>query len=630
MSPLLRLLGYQRPYWLMTAGAYACVLLNALMTLAVPALIGVAVDQGIARRDLDLMASLSLAIVGLSALRGLAAFGQGYLAESAAQGVGYSLRKDLYAHLQRLSFSFHDQAQTGELMARATADVEAVRMFSGRGLVHAVQLVVLLVGVSLALLRMDWLLALLSAAVLPVLAWQSYRFGLRIRPMFQAVQGELAALATFVQENVAGVRVVRTFGREADQVRRFDAHNHRLFERSLQATREQATNGPRLDLLANASTLLMLWVGGVLVMSGRLTLGELVAFYTYLLQLVGPLRRGGMLLSMAARASASAERIFEVLDTPASVADRPGAIELPPLAGRVEFQDVSCAYRPGRPVLEHVSFRVEPGQVVALVGATGSGKTSIANLIPRFYDVTSGRVLVDGYDVRDVRLQSLRRQIGVVMQETLLFSGTIRENIVFGRPTATDDEVRAVARAARADEFIERLPHQYDTRLGERGVSLSGGQKQRLAIARALLMDPRILILDEFTSSVDLETERLIREALAELLRGRTTFVIAHRLATLQRADQILVMDRGRLVARGTHAELLRACPEYRALYAAQLADAEFRVPGSESRAGSGTRHSEPGTQNEDAEVRVPSSALRPGLGTPNPEPRTRNSEPSP
>jgi ATP-binding cassette, subfamily B, multidrug efflux pump len=315
----------------------------------------------------------------------------------------------------------------------------------------------------------------------------------------------------------------------------------------------------------------MLWLGGMLVVWGQLTFGELVAFYAYLLQLVQPVRRGGWLITMGARASAGAERIFEILDTPVAVADRPGAIALPPLVGRVEFQDVSCSYYPGRPVLQHVSFRAEPGQTIALVGTTGSGKTSIANLIPRFYDVDGGRVLIDGHDLRDVQLQSLRQQIGMVMQETMLFANTVRANIAFGRPEATDAEIRAAARAARADEFIDRLPNGYDTGVEERGVSLSGGQKQRIAIARALLMDPRILILDEFTSSVDVATERLIRQALRELMRGRTTFVIAHRVSTVRAADQILVMEDGRLVAHGTHEQLLRTSPHYRDTYALQL-----------------------------------------------------------
>jgi ATP-binding cassette subfamily B protein len=572
------LLGYLRRGWWLTAGAYVCVALSAAFNLAVPALLGRAVDEGLAEHDLGVVARLSLAILLASALRGLFAFGQGYLGESSAQAVSYRLRQALYAHVQRLSFSFHDHAQTGELMARATADVEAIRAFTGRGLLQIANTLLLLVGVGIVLSRMNVLLAGLALLMLPTLVWRAERFSRRVRPMHAAVQRELAALATRVQESIAGIRVVKAFGRERHETARFDEQNGRLFDWYVVTARTTAMNAPLLDLLSNGSTLLLLWLSGGLVIAGQLTLGELVAFYSYLLQLVQPIRRGGWLMAMGSRAAAASERIFEVLDTPISVADASDAIELPAMAGRVEFADVSCAYYPGRPVLEHVSFCVEPGQTVALVGSTGSGKTSIANLIPRFYDVSAGAVRIDGFDVRQVRLQSLRRQVGTVLQETLLFSGSVRDNIAYGRPGATEEEVSAAASAARADEFIERLPRGYETPVGERGVSLSGGQKQRLAIARALLLDPRILILDEFTSGVDLETEQLIRAALQELMRDRTTFVIAHRIATVRSAHQILVLDRGRVVGRGTHAELLRSSRAYRDIYAAQLREDEEHV----------------------------------------------------
>lgn len=571
MRPLLRLLAYLRPYWHYTAGAYICVALNAVFTLVVPALLGHAIDDGIGQGDMSVVAKTGFLILAASTLRGLAAFAQGYLAEFAAQGVSYQLRKALYAHVQRLSFSFHDQAQTGELMARATADVEAVRAFSGRGLTQVAIMLLLMVGVAIALFQMNWQLALLSMLLLPGVAWRAYTFGRQVRPMHRAVQNEIATLANRIQESVAGIHVVKAFGRADFEIERFDAQNQLLYKRYVVAARATALNAPFLDMLSNVCTLLMLWIGGILVVWGELSYGELVAFYAYLLQLVLPIRRGGWLMTMAARASASAERIFEILDSPVTVAEREDATILPPLVGSVEFQDVSCSYYPGRPVLQHVTFRAEPGQTIALVGATGSGKTSIANLIPRFYDVDGGQVLVDGHDVRDVRLQSLRQQIGIVMQETLLFADSIRANIAYGRPGATDDEIRAAARAARADEFIERLPKGYDTGVEERGISLSGGQKQRVAIARALLMNPRILILDEFTSSVDVATERLIRQALIELMRNRTTFVIAHRLSTVRAADQILVLEGGQVVAHGTHERLLAESPLYRDTYALQL-----------------------------------------------------------
>ena len=573
MNALRRILPYARPYWLLMVGGGVAVVGNTAFNLVVPWLIGVAVDQGVGHRDLGQLVWLSAVIMVASALRGLCAFAQGYLGENAAQGTSYQLRRSLYAHIQQLSFSFHDQAQTGELLARATSDVEQLRNFTGRGLLQIFNIVLLVVGVAIAIWNMDWRLALLSLLTLPLLTWRAAEYSRIVRPMFRIVQDQVARVATLVQDNAAGARVVRGFGRERQEIERFDRANQELFDDYLASTRQQAFNTPLLDFLTNASTIAMLWLGGVLVVTQSITMGELVAYYAYLLQIVTPVRRGGFLMSMAARAAASSERVMEILDVPVAVATRSDAVELPPIRGRVEFDDVSCAYHPGRPVLEHVSFRAEPGQTIALVGATGSGKTTVANLIPRFYDVSSGRVLIDGHDVRDVDLASLRRQVGVVMQETTLFSGTIRENITFGRTDATEAEIEAAARAAGAAEFISRLPDGYATVVGERGVSLSGGQKQRVAIARALLLNPRLLILDEFTSAVDVATERLIRAALTELMRDRTTFVIAHRLSTVRAADLILVLEAGRLVASGTHEELLETSPVYRAIHASQLVD---------------------------------------------------------
>jgi ATP-binding cassette subfamily B protein len=455
------------------------------------------------------------------------------------------------------------------------SDVEQLKNFTGRGLLMIFNLILLVVGVSIALLAMNWKLALLSLVMLPLLYWRAATYSRSIRPLFRAVQDQMAKVATVVQDNAAGARVVKAFGQEQPEIRRFDEQNRILYDRYYDSTRLQSFNTPLLNFMANGSTIVMLWVGGLLVVLNQLTLGELVAFYAYLLQIVGPVRQGGFLMSMASRAAASSERIMEVLDTPVGVSSPPDAVELAELRGEVEFQDVTCAYHPGRAVLQHVSFTAHPGQTVALVGATGSGKTTVANLIPRFYDVTSGRVLIDGYDVRELDLGSLRRQVGIVMQETTLFSGTIRDNIAFGRAGATEDEIQWAAEAARAAEFIARLPDGYETVVGERGVSLSGGQKQRVAIARALLMDPRILILDEFTSAVDAATERLIRAALNELMRNRTTFVIAHRLSTVRAANQILVLQRGRLIDVGEHDELLERSAVYREIHASQLAESE-------------------------------------------------------
>src|SRR5579862_2709392 len=441
MDSLLRLPRYFKPYWRLVTVAYLAVVFNAGTTLVVPALSGAAVDQGITAHNASALIKFGVLIMVFSALRVVAAFCQGYQGESAAQGVSYELRKALYAHIQSLSFSFHDQAQTGELMARATSDIEALRNFTGRGLLQIVNTVLLLLGVTVALWRMNWSLAALSLFVLPALVWRTNVFSRRIRPMYRRVQDQIAHVAGAIQENVSGVRVVKAFGREREEIERFKEGNERLYEDYLVAAREQAVNAPFIEFLSNASTLVMLWFTGLLVMNGTLTVGDLVAFYAYLLQLVAPIRRGGWLMAMGSRAAASSERVFEILDTPVTVANKPGAVELPDIEGRVECENVSCADHPGRPVLEGVRFKVEPGQMVALVGATGSGKTTVANLIPRFYDVSAGRVLVEGRDVRDVQLHSLRKQVGMVMQETNLFSGTIRENIAFGRPDASQDMI---------------------------------------------------------------------------------------------------------------------------------------------------------------------------------------------
>jgi ATP-binding cassette subfamily B protein len=578
VKTLLRVLPYFKQYHLLLIAGYIAVVGNALFNLAVPKLIGIAVDEGVARQDVAQLVFLSVMIVAASALRGLCAFGQNYLGESAAQGSSYQLRRALYTHIQQLSFSFHDQAQTGDLLTRSMSDVEQLKNFTGRGMLMIFNLLLLVVGVAVALVSMNWKLALLSLVILPLLYWRAAAFSRAMRPLFRAVQDQVAVVATLVQDTAAGARVVKAFGQERREIERFDAANEQLYQRYFVSSRLQSFNTPLLNFIANAATVVMLWVAGVLVIGNQLTIGELVAFYAYLLQIVGPVRQGGFLMSMASRAAASSERVMEVLDTPIDVSSPPDAVELDSIRGVVEFQDVSCEYHPGRAVLEHVSFKADPGLTIALVGATGSGKTTVANLIPRFYDVSSGRVLIDGFDVRDVSLSSLRRQIGIVMQETTLFSGTIRENIAFGKAEATDDDIEWAAHSAHADEFIARLPSGYDTRVGERGVSLSGGQKQRVAIARALLMDPRILILDEFTSAVDAATELLIRAALVELMRGRTTFVIAHRLSTVRAADLILVLQHGRLVDSGTHEELLDSSEVYRQIHASQLAEPQEAV----------------------------------------------------
>jgi ATP-binding cassette subfamily B protein len=435
------------------------------------------------------------------------------------------------------------------------------------------QLVVMGTGIMVVLFTTNWKLAIAAMIMVPLLLRSITYYNRAVRPLFRQAQEELAQLAAVVQENLAGSKVVKAFAREPDEIRKFDRQNDKLQAQYVAAAEVQSFANPLMDVLGNLGTVIVLWYGGYLVMTGDITVGQLVAFNTYLLLVVRPIRRLGFLIGQSSRAIAAGERIFEILDAPVDVIDKPKAVPLPPITGRVELDHVVVTYYAGEPVLKDVSFVAEPGQVVALLGATGSGKSTIVNLIPRFYDVKEGRVLIDGHDVRDVQLLSLRRQIGMVLQDTTLFTGTIRENIAFGAPHATEEDIVQMAKAARAHNFIMEFPRGYDTRVGERGITLSGGQKQRIAIARALLLDPRILILDDFTSAVDTETEALIREALDVLMEGRTTFVIAQRVSTVQSADNIIVLDHGKIVGMGTHAELLENNAIYAEIFRLQLMD---------------------------------------------------------
>ncbi len=584
----LRLFSYFKKYWPAVVVAYVCLMLTTAIDLMIPQLIRRVIDCGMrvgpssgsatascpALPDpMQLVSGVVAVILGLTVVKGLLQFGQGYLGEYGAQAIAYDLRNEIYRHLQNLSFSWHDRAQTGQLMARATSDVEQLRNFTGRAVLQLAQFIVMGSGITIVLFATNWKLALVSLIAVPALFRTIWRYNTRVRPLFREVQEELAVLAAIIQENLAGAKVVRAFAREPNEIAKFDAQNDLLQRKYIGAAQIQSFMNPLMDVIANLGTVLVLWFGGILVISGEMSIGQLVAFNTYLLLIVRPVRRLGFLIGQSSRAFAAGERIFEILDAPVEVKDRPDAIPLPPIRGAVTFDHVWCSYYGGDPVLRDVSFRAEPGQVVALLGATGSGKSTIVHLIPRFYDVSQGQVLIDGHDVRDVQLLSLRRQVGMVLQDTTLFTGTIRDNIAFGVPHATDEQVIAMAKAARAHDFIMNFPDGYKTRVGERGVTLSGGQKQRIAIARALLLDPRILILDDFTSAVDTETEAQIREALDVLMEGRTTFVIAQRVSTVLNADQIIVLDQGEIVGIGTHEELLESNPIYAEVYQLQLVD---------------------------------------------------------
>ncbi len=545
------------------------------LSLATPQFIRWIIDRGIRGSDPRLLGASVLLLLALTALRGLLTYLEGIWSEMASQGVAYDMRNAIHARLASLSFAFHDQAETGDLLARTIQDVDRVRFLTGRAFLRLVEGLALLVGTAVFLAAMNPLLAALALAPAPLLIWRGVRFGARYRPLALEIQRALGRLTNRVEQSLRGARVVKAFAQEEAEIQRFEQQNSLWLEQAVRAARMQAWNTPLLDFLANLSTVAIIAFGGVLVIRGQLSLGELVAFSTYVSQLIRPVRRLGMVIPAVSMASSSGERIFEILDASSEVREAPDAKPLRGVRGEVTFEGVSLAYFGREHVLSDVSFQARAGQVIALVGTTGSGKTSVVNLIPRFYDPTAGRILVDGTDIRAVTLASLRAQVGIVLQDTTLFATTVRENLRFGRPDAADWEVRAAAEAAQAHDFIMAMPDGYDTLVGEKGDTLSGGQKQRIAIARALLQDPRILILDDATASVDTETEQQIQAALQRLMQGRTTFVIAHRISTIRRADWILVLDGGRIVGQGTHRQLLDSCGVYVDIYNQQLRRSE-------------------------------------------------------
>jgi ATP-binding cassette, subfamily B, bacterial len=518
--------------------------------------------------------------VGAIALLGLVSAvlmsGRRLISGKQALDVEMDLRQGLYSHFVRLSFGFYDRNQTGQLMSRATVDLQGVRFFLGYGLIFFFQNALTVVSVTLVLFFFEWRLALVVLAVTPFLVVLAYRYSHVAHPTLRDVQQKLADVATVAEENIVGVHVVKAFAQEPAEENKFAGRNEALFAQTIRANRQRATYVPLLSFLPLLAQAAVLLVGARMVAHGSLSIGSFVSFNLYLGLLVMPLRSLGMWVGQAQRATASGERIFQILDEPEDVADRPDPLDLPPGDGAIRFEDVSFSYLPGRPVLEHLDLDLAAGTTVALIGHTGSGKTTVSSLVPRFYDVDSGRVLVDGANVRDVRLASLRREIGVIPQDPFLFSTTVRDNISFGLPELTDQEIERVARLAQAHEFVERLPQGYDTVIGERGITLSGGQRQRIAIARALAVDPRILILDDATASVDATTEARIRAGLREVMSGRTTLIIAHRLSTIALADEIVVLDNGRVCARGTDEELLETSSVYREIHDHGLLEREF------------------------------------------------------
>jgi ABC-type multidrug transport system fused ATPase/permease subunit len=561
-----RLLGFLRPYKislivsvLLAAASQAAAIVLILIT-------GAVIDR-LKANDRHGLEVLIVAIVVLGIVKALFMVGRRLISGRQALGVEYDMRNHLYAHLLKLSFGFYDRNQTGQIMSRATVDLQNVRFFLGYGLIFFFQHVITLVGVTLVMFWYDPRLALIALAITPVLVGLAYRYSHVSHPILRDVQQKMADVATVAEENIVGVHVVKSFAQEPAEQRKFERRSEAVFGQSVHANRQRALYVPLISFIPLVAQAAVLLYGGRQVIDGQMQLGHFFAFNLMLVMLTMPLRMLGMWIGQSQRATASGERIFQVMDEPEEVADRPGAVDLPDGDGLVHFEGVSFGYVPERPVLEDIDLELQAGRTVALIGQTGAGKTTLASLVPRFYDVTAGRVAIDGADVRDVKLSSLRAAIGVISQDPFLFSASVRENIAFGVSAATDEQVEEAARLAQAHEFIARLPEGYDTIIGERGITLSGGQRQRLAIARALIVDPRILILDDATASVDATTEAHIRLGLRQAMRGRTTIIIAHRLSTIALADEIVVLEAGRLVARGTHDDLVESDPVYHQIY---------------------------------------------------------------
>ncbi|HWO16508.1 MAG TPA: ABC transporter ATP-binding protein [Solirubrobacterales bacterium] len=570
-----RLMGFLRPYRRQLWGSLAFAWAAMGMTVLIPWLIGRAVNAIQSGEQPDLL-PLALAIVGAGILRLGLTMVRRVVAGRVSLAVEFDLRERFYAHLQRLELGFFDSQQTGQLMSRATVDLQSIRFFLGYGLIFITQNLLTIVLATAVMIAIEPWLALLALAPAPFVVYTASRYNRVSRPALQEVQQRLAELTAEAEENVSGIRIVKAFAREEHQLHRFRRAVSRVFDQSIYSTKLQAFFSPLIGLLPQLGIALVLLIGGRQVIAGNLSLGSFTAFYTYMVMLAAPMRMLGIAMGMAQRAIASGNRLFEILDREPRIESPPGAPPLPAGGGYVRMEGVALRYDGSAPALNGVDLEVEAGRTVALVGPSGSGKTSLVALIARLYDPSEGRVLVDGADVRSVDVGSLRSEVAFVADDSFLFSATVADNIAYARPGASREEIEVAARRAQAAEFIDDLPGGYDTMVGERGLTLSGGQRQRIAIARALLADPRILILDDATSSVDATTEAAIKEGLREAMAGRTTFIIAHRLSTVSLADEVVVMDGGTIVDRGTHEELLEGCGFYREIAEHGLADTVF------------------------------------------------------
>ena len=571
MSAAVRVLSYLKRYWLLETLVILCLLGVTATNIVVPLLIRIIIDDVIIQSNYNLLLTITLAILTVTALRGFLTFAWRYSTEYIAQKAVYNVRNQIYEALQRQTFTFYDKMPTGELMSRVTSDVDMIRGFLAWGFPQFISIIAMFIGVFAITTSISWKLTILALSTAPIVAITALRFSRKIRPVFTIGQEKLANISAVLQENITGVKVVRAFAKEDQEEHKFLEKGKDYFNTNLKAAKLRAIHIPLMELMSGIGVVLILLYGGIQTISGEITIGTLVLFNSYLLLLLMPMRFIGFITSFIQRALAGAKRIFEVVDAVPEIKDKPGSKQLGSTKGHVKFENVCFSYG-HEPVLKNVTFEAKPGETVALLGATGSGKSSIISLIPRFYDATEGKLTLDDVDVRNIKIKSLRKHIGIVHQETFLFSTTIKENIAYGMPNATMQDIINAAKAAEAHDFITSFPESYNTLIGERGSTLSGGQRQRVAIARALLKNPAILILDDSTSSVDIETEYQIQKALQALLKNRTTFVITQRLSTIKNAHKIIVLDSGEIAETGTHEELVQKSGLYKRIYETQLA----------------------------------------------------------
>lgn len=571
MKNYMRLLAYIKPYTRRLALAVVCIIMAAGANLYLPWIIKDMIDDVLMSKDMVMLNLIAAGILVVMFTRGVFYYGQSYLVSYVGQRVIIDVRSVLFRKFQRMPLSYYDKQQTGTVMSYITNDVAVMQSAIVDNLIELVTEGSILIGSLAMMIYLDWKLSLLTLMTIPLVGFAMKIFGRKLKRSSTVIQERVAEITSLLQESISAIRVVKSFVRESYEIKRFEEQNWRNFQAAMKNVKLSSLLTPTVEFLAAIAVTFIVWFGGYEVVNEVITAGELVAFLTYAVNLANPVKRLSRVYAAIQKAMAAAERVFDIMDLDEKITDVPGAKPLPPIKGKVEFKDITFSYKEGQPALQHISLKAEPGQMIALVGPSGSGKSTVANLIPRFYDVDSGVITIDDHDIRQVTADSLREQIGLVPQETMLFSTSVMENIRYGRLEATDEEVIEAAKAANAEEFIKELPEGYDTKLGERGLNLSGGQRQRLAIARAILKNPRVLILDEATSALDTESEKIVQDALDNLMVGRTSFVIAHRLSTIFNADQIFVVENGHLREHGTHEELLAAGGLYSNLYNIQF-----------------------------------------------------------